>query len=186
MKMKFLIRARLRFTAARPAAKPRQGFTLIELLVVVLIIGILAAIAVPQYQKAVNKSRVAQAYIYLKALAGAQERYFLETGGTYATRFDQLDVFMDKSCTAAECTVGNYKYQLWGGIQKAISVVYLNTGLSISYFYEDPDTTSVYYTYGARKGYYKCSPTNSQETKLCLSLSTGAKFKYGTSYFWKP
>ena len=69
----------------------RCGFTLIELLVVVLIIGILASIALPQYQKAVEKSKAAQAFTLLHSLHQAQKAYFL-ANGTYATKFDELAV----------------------------------------------------------------------------------------------
>jgi prepilin-type N-terminal cleavage/methylation domain-containing protein len=71
--------------------KRKTGFTLIELLVVVLIIGILAAVAVPQYQKAVERSRVSQALVTLKALGMSERRYFLENG-QYTNDFTQLDI----------------------------------------------------------------------------------------------
>lgn len=62
--------------------KSRAGFTLIELLVVVLIIGILAAIAVPQYFKVVEKGKFAESMQWINGLKGAQERY-LAKNGTY-------------------------------------------------------------------------------------------------------
>ena len=71
----------------------KKGFTLIELLVVVLIIGVLAAIALPQYQKAVEKSRAAQALALIKPIEQAMLTYRLQTGNQ-PTRFDELPVEM--------------------------------------------------------------------------------------------
>ena len=71
--------------------KNKQAFTLIELLVVVLIIGILAAVALPQYQKAVEKSKATQAITMLKSLGQAQMAYHL-ANGTSAEKFEELDI----------------------------------------------------------------------------------------------
>ena len=71
--------------------KNKQAFTLIELLVVVLIIGILAAVALPQYQKAVEKSRAVQAITLLKSVYNAAQAYRL-ANGEWPTSFDELAV----------------------------------------------------------------------------------------------
>ena len=70
------------------------AFTLIELLVVVLIIGILAAIALPQYQKAVQKSRLAEVAIRAKSLEQAIDLYVLENGYP-SSETDLFDVYPD-------------------------------------------------------------------------------------------
>ena len=78
------------------------GFTLIELLVVVLIIGILAAMAMPQYFKAVERSRMTEAVTLMDSVVKAQRRKFLQKN-RYAVDFRGLDV-------APKGATGNYYY----------------------------------------------------------------------------
>ena len=69
----------------------KQAFTLIELLVVVLIIGILSAIALPQYEKAVEKTRAMQGLVAVKHIVDAQKVYYL-ANNEYADNLEDLGV----------------------------------------------------------------------------------------------
>ena len=88
--------------------KNNSGFTLIELLVVVLIIGILSAVALPQYQKTVLKSRTAEAWANLSAMNKAIEVYCLENPD--ATH----DTGLDKELLSVEVpNSNNFTYDIW-------------------------------------------------------------------------
>lgn len=78
----------------------RPGFALIELLAVVLIIGILAAVALPVYNRAVERSRAAKMLASVRTLNEAQQRYYM-ANGVFAKSFEELDINFGHAVPAA-------------------------------------------------------------------------------------
>ncbi len=128
--------------------KSNKGFTLIELLVVVLIIGILAAIAVPQYQKAVKKSRATEAIMNLKSIMQAQEIYYL-ANDTYTTNLNNLDIKLGSD---------NYIYTCFNG--------------STIFCYARPRFTEQYY-FDLTKGYPLLCRGTKEDCSFIASTTLG-------------
>lgn len=85
--------------------KMKKGFTLIELLIVVLIIGVLTAVALPQYQKAVDKSRYATLMPVATAVRNAQESFYMASA-QYSPDLQSLDIHLPGTVSGAKADMG--------------------------------------------------------------------------------
>ena len=86
----------------------RHGFTLMELLSVVVILGVLTAVAVPQYTKSVHRTEAANALISLKTVFDSAKRYH-SSFDTWPTSFRGLDTKMLLNADSTN-TSGAYQY----------------------------------------------------------------------------
>ncbi len=159
-----------------------NAFTLIELLVVVLIIGILAAVALPQYQKAVHKSRIAAMLPLMRSIKNAQESYYL-ANGEYAVSFDDLDVSRPAGCQIYK---GNMFYcQDWLVDIERNSYSVATGALKLSYCPNTPEKSAdynlcntyalmrltLYYDYAdviSKRGTLSCTPS---KAGLCAAFN---------------
>ena len=175
----------------------KKGFTLIELLVVVLIIGILSAVALPQYEKAVNKARVSELFAIVKNLKEQQELFYL-ANGYYADTCEEMGAdlpagFVDDPDDARpgfySIKKGNFKLQIsclnvpvskevegrvYGWAQLTAGEVASGKGVNIESYFD-------HITDSPKAGRSFCYANNPQGVDICKSLG---KEKISNESYW--
>ena len=159
----------------------KKGFTLIEILVVVLIIGVLSVVALPQYEKAVKKSRVMSMVPVARAIKDAQEISYMSTG-TYAKLIEDLDMGMPAGCQIVS-PYGNefvcdenwlYDNHINSNMARGITIAYC-PGLAKQTSgpckgHKEYFRFFWYYDFSGKPNKYYCETSNTKGQEMCKML----------------
>ena len=140
----------------------KLGFTLIELLVVVIIIGILAAIALPQYRRSVERAQAMEALINLRTIFDSAKRFRAATS-EFPVRLRGLDISFFDATSDEDSTfnIGKFSYT-FDTTNNRISACRLNNGNYCFHYY---------YT-------YTYNNMTSRDVLTCALTSTGGKYDW--------
>ena len=157
------------------------GFTLIELLVVVLIIGILAGVALPQYETAVLKSKMNSIVPLVRAIKNANEVYYM-ANGKYTDNLNDLDISIPAGNSKSIPTAGRVEYdngtwidqyvgndchgdlscpRVWGGFGGRNDANKAQPYCVVAFYYDNTTTP----------GRIQCSGTHSKCAKICKGMN---------------
>ena len=147
----------------------KKGFTLLELLIVVLIIGLLASIALPQYQLAVDKAKFSNFQSLVKSIETAFDGYYL-IHDEYPNNFNELDINFDSSYEHRNyldregCVIFNDSYCCVG--------IPIDGNQSMNLICGKNDYTLAYAYYSNRR-YCISANGNHRTQRLCENLNSG-------------
>lgn len=155
----------------------KQGFTLIELMIVVLIIGILSAIAMPQYTKAIEKARVSEALTMLNAIQKGVDIWLMENGypnstvelvglssaGDKLAKQMVIDAENALNCTGDTCKGKFFYYDAY--CYNSGCTTYASSTTKASY------QLNMYKSKATRKWNKECCPGNDLGHAICDQLS---------------
>ena len=148
--------------------KTNNGFTLIEILVVVLIIGILAAVALPKYQYAVKKSQATQQVLLLKSARDALDLFYLGQGAEATPTRENLDITFPPDTDNLDVKILKNSDGVYAAIREKAGG---GDDFVLRYFY-------VNNRFPQYSGKIVCSGQNSTGDKICQDIGGTGKHSY--------
>lgn len=144
--------------------KRKTGFTLIELLTVVMILGILTAIALPQYRQATERANAANALINVRSLFDAAKRYY-SSRSYWPTSLTGLDVTLMLNPGSTNQS-GEFEYTFDAANRTVTATRIIGNTAGNSY------SLTAAYSSGGKRDVFTCTYVAAKYQKLCENMGS--------------